>query len=64
MKWLKTNGQAPMTEKCFEMAAGQGNLDMMKWLKENNCPWNKRGSEAALARGREILAWLKKNGMI
>jgi hypothetical protein len=44
-------------------AAKFGRLDILKWARENNCPWNKDTcSEAALFGHLEVLKWIRKNG--
>ena len=39
-----------------------GNLKNMKWLKENNCPWNKQTFYYAVRNDNlKNMKWLKKN---
>ena len=46
-----------------EWAAKNGNLDILKWLKRNGCPWNEDTFTAAATHGNlENMKWLKKNG--
>ena len=53
-----------MDEECFDMAAQHGNMEMMKWLVEQNCPWSKEGCKAAADYARQMLKWLKSNKMV
>lgn len=47
----------------FEIAANNGNLNNMKWLKENGYQWNRWVfSEAAKNGNLQIMIWLKENG--
>ena len=47
----------------FTRAAKNGNLENMKWLKENGCPWNLWTFEYAALNGNlENMKWLKENG--
>ncbi len=46
-------------------AAKKGNLENMKWLKENGCPWNKWTFISAVENGnQENIKWLKENGCL
>ena len=57
-KWLFEQ----VDTKTFENAADNGNLDNMKWLKKNNCPWNKYTFiDAALHGNLDNMKWLKEN---
>jgi hypothetical protein len=36
---------------------------MLKWAKENNCPWNIEVAKIAASNGNlEILKWIHENG--
>lgn len=42
-------------------AARSGNLEILKWARDNGCPWDKRVSQAAADTGQEgVLTWLCK----
>ena len=44
-------------------ATEYGNLEVIKWLKENGCPWDTRTCTFAALNGHlEVLKWLKENG--
>src|SRR5277367_15771 len=46
----------------FELAAEHGNLDTMKWLKDNNCPWNRYTFAKAAGHGNlDNMKWLRVN---
>ncbi len=53
----------PLTVETFGYAAENGNLDVMKWLKENGCPWDENTFKYAVVHGNlENMKWLKENG--
>ena len=39
-------------------AAENGNLDLLKWLRERDCPWD---SKVLKTKHRSVLAWLNEN---
>jgi len=41
-----------------------GHLDVLAWLKENECPWNEEGTCSAAAERcqLEVLKWLREQG--
>jgi len=44
-------------------AAALGNLPLLKWLRENRCPWDKDSCINASDYGHyEIFEWLRENG--
>lgn len=44
-------------------AAEKGWLNMLKWLKEHNCPWTSNACDKAARYGHyEVLEWLHDNG--
>ena len=49
-------------ETMYEAAKNE-NLSMLRWLKENCCPWDSGTFVAAKENGNaEILCWLKEHG--
>lgn len=47
----------------FEVAAREGHLEIVRWLREHDFPWNQDVTRAAAASGRlEILQFLFANG--
>ncbi|CAN0461067.1 unnamed protein product, partial [Hapterophycus canaliculatus] len=44
-------------------AAERGHLEVLKWARENGCPWDRMTCVHA-ARGEhlEVLAWARANG--
>jgi len=51
-------------ETCSAAAAG-GHFEMLKWLREQGCPWSMRGDTCASAAAGghlEILKWLREHG--
>ena len=46
---------------CTE-AAKNGHLEVLIWLRDNNCPWNEYACTFAAASGHlEVLIWLHTN---
>ena len=44
-------------------AAGGGHLEVLKWGRENGCPWDKDTCACAAIGGHlEVLKWLRENG--
>ena len=41
-------------------AAGKGHLDMLKYLRENGCPWD--AMTWNFAKDESIRVWLEENG--
>jgi hypothetical protein len=38
-------------------------MEMLKWMRQNGCPWNELAcSNAARGGHLEVLQWLKQNG--
>lgn len=49
-------------EKICHAAAGNGQLEILKWLRKNHCPWNETTcSEAARGGHLDILQWARAN---
>jgi hypothetical protein len=45
------------------MASASNNLAVLKWRRENGCPWDADTAAAASRHGNEdVLAWLRENG--
>ncbi|CAB9521857.1 ankyrin repeat protein [Seminavis robusta] len=44
-------------------AAGHGQLEILKWARENGCPWNEDTCEMASSGGYlEVLKWAREHG--
>ena len=63
-KYMKKNyPEIKNTKNTFMNAALNGNIENMKWLKENGCEWDERTfANAALNGNIENMKWLKENG--
>ena len=48
----------------LEDAAEDGNLEVLKWLHANECPWDESVcmNDAAIGGHLEVLKWLRANG--
>ena len=52
----------PFTKFTYQIAARLGNLDNMKWLLENKCPWDEYTFASAASIGNlENMKWLLAN---
>jgi len=60
LKWLQDEGWCALNEDTFVNAIYSKNIDILKWLKEQGCPWNEEVSETAYTHGTiEIRRWLR-----
>ena len=51
------------TNRICEISSLKGNLEILKWARENNCPWDESTcSHAARGGHLEILKWARENG--
>jgi hypothetical protein len=47
---------------CCTCAAAGGHLEVLKWLREQNCPWvEKTWANAAAGGYLEVLKWLRQH---
>lgn len=52
-----------LNEEVFETAVRSNKLDIVKWMKDQNCPWNSEVFNSAIRiQNFEIIKWLKKEG--
>ena len=52
-----------MDWRVMGMAAHSGNLELVKWLRGNGCPWSLHTCSDAVRQGHvEVLRWLRENG--
>ena len=52
-----------MDEWVMKFAAKSGNLELVRWLRAEGCPWDKWTCHYALINGHvEILRWARENG--
>lgn len=63
MKWLRAHGSPFHPTLTFKYAAQHGNLEHMKWLREQECPWDPGTFiEAARQGNLENMKWLLTAG--
>jgi hypothetical protein len=67
LQWLIAHATPPLNEKTCEGAARGGaqggHLEVLKWLRERNVPWDsKTVREAALNGDTEMLRWALVHG--
>ncbi|MDE2101059.1 MAG: hypothetical protein KGL39_27680 [Patescibacteria group bacterium] len=47
----------------YDIAAANGQLNVIKWLRAQGCPWDERVCVTAARRGHlEVLEWVRANG--
>jgi hypothetical protein len=62
-KWHWERGNCPWDKYTCSYAARGGQLEVLKWLREDDCPWDKYTCSAAADGGHlEILQWARENG--
>ena len=62
LRRIKRKGKLQYDETLCEAAAGLGQLEELKVLRENNTPWNWHTCEAAARYGQlEVLKWARQN---
>ena len=68
LQWLKTTAQInlkgfKLDRELFVLACECGNLEIMKWLKSEGCPWDASACSGAAKGGHlETLKWLRSEG--
>jgi len=63
VRWLIQEQGFAMDRKVMVAAAGSGNLELVRWLRANSCPWDWRTCLGAVHKGHvEVLRWLRENG--
>ena len=63
LKSLHRRGRMTFDEDLCDAAARGGQLEVLKWLRENSFPWDKRTCEMAASSGHlAVLKWLRANG--
>ena len=44
-------------------AAKKGHLDVLRWARENGCPWDNETTHQAVRGGhRKVFQWARQNG--
>ena len=52
-----------MDERVMNHAARSGNLELVRWLRGEGCPWNRWTCYWAVIKGHEeVLRWVRENG--
>ena len=63
LKHLQRGGRPSRRERLCEAAARSGQLQELKALRENGCPWNEGTCSYAAEVGHfEVLQWARANG--
>ena len=59
---LQRGGRLSRKEGLCEAAARSGQLEVLQWLRANDCPWDKYTCAHAAGGGHlEVLQWLRAN---
>ena len=65
LQWLIKKQGFAMDVVVMERAAGSGNLELVKWLRAEGCPWDDWTCNMAVNYGHvEVLRWLRENGCL
>ena len=60
---LQRQGRLSRREFLCQAAARSGQLEELKLLHQNGCPWNKKTCQGAAGSGHlDVLQWLRENG--
>tara|TARA_B110000503_G_scaffold143135_1_gene242762 strand:+ start:1691 stop:2035 length:345 start_codon:yes stop_codon:yes gene_type:complete len=63
LKRLQRGGRLSRRERLCEAAASSGQLEELKLLRANACPWDEMVCSGAAEGGHlEVLQWLRANG--
>ena len=60
LKWLTEERLCILEEQTFAYAASAGSMEMLRWLKDQECPWDSLACNGAASL--EVLQWLRSNG--
>ena len=61
LKWIREEKQCEWNSRTIDMAANQGNLEMVKYCVANECPINERACACAAENGHlEVLKYLRE----
>lgn len=61
--WYRDRLRYPLTTDLTDAAARDGNLTMLQWLRENQCPWDVNTcAEAARGGHLAVMQWAAANG--
>ena len=52
LAWAKANERFPWNEMTCAHAAAAGHLQVLRWAREHDCPWDYRVFEGAALGGR------------
>ncbi|CAB9528076.1 ankyrin repeat protein [Seminavis robusta] len=63
LTWAHNTKGFPMSMGTCKNAASAGHLEILKWARENGCPWDWRTCRRAAGYGHlEVLKWARENG--
>jgi len=63
LKWFKKERAVSWDHLVSRVAALKRDFEMLKWLRENGCPWKENTCSDAAAHGQlEVLKWARENG--
>ena len=63
VQWLIQEQGFAMDKRVMENAASSGNLELVRWLRGEGCPWDLETCHYAVDKGHEeVLQWARENG--
>lgn len=63
LQWAHSEMNCPLSTHVLALAAEHGHLELFKWARANDAPWNKRSTTLAAMNGHlEILQWAREHG--
>ena len=63
LKHMHSRGRLSRKKNLCEDAAEHGHLDVLKWARDNGCPWDEKTCYRAAKHGHlEVLKWARENG--
>ena len=65
LEYIYQETSFPLTERLFRWVVLNGNLENMKWLKEQGCPWDTWTFNYAVKNGNlDNMKWLKERSVL
>ena len=63
MQWLTTQEGFELDRELFVFVCECGNLEIMKWLRSEGCPWGASACRGAASNGHlDVLKWAVDKG--
>mmetsp|Transcript_45129 Transcript_45129/g.111916 ORF Transcript_45129/g.111916 Transcript_45129/m.111916 type:complete len:296 (-) Transcript_45129:14-901(-) len=63
LRYLRSSTLCEWDERTCTAASSRGNLNVLRWARDNGCPWDAQTSHAAAEGGHlNLLRWARRNG--